>query len=152
MPGHPRPAPDKSSRTLAQRFPGIHLLRINQCAKLITASRCSFSISLVAGNEGRGAVESRDDRGRRRHGKGHRIDRRDAGGPAQQPERSSRSPLSRVRSINHVISDLRSRVRQIFREATKFPPNLCLIRDLCIDLSAYTYIYTSSKISICEIN
>lgn len=54
----PRPTPDKSSSLFLsfslslslgelapskapQRFPGIHLLRINQCVKLITAGRSS---------------------------------------------------------------------------------------------------------------
>lgn len=29
----------RAIESLVQRFPGIHLLRINQCVKLITASR-----------------------------------------------------------------------------------------------------------------
>lgn len=107
MAGHPRPAPDKSSlpragrplaRSLAQRFPGIHLLRINQCAKLITASRSRRN----EGCRGRGGV--RREGGERGRGRGH--------GPTRTRGCAAAGTIvtqsSRVRSVNRVIFDLRS--------------------------------------------
>lgn len=87
-PGAPRPAPDKSCRPLAQRYSQVFIYFV-----LINA-RNWLRLVALAGNEGRGAAgprmktEGEEEGGRREH--------RDAGGCcAQQPERSSRSPLSR---------------------------------------------------------
>lgn len=83
-PGAPRPASDKSSRPLAQRYSQVFIYFV-----LINA-RNWLRLVARAGNEGRGVRRGAEDEDR-----GETEERREGRVCAQQPERSSRSPLSR---------------------------------------------------------
>lgn len=87
-PGAPRPAPDKSSRPLAQRYSQVFIYFV-----LINA-RNWLRLVALAGNEGRGGPRMETDGAERRGEGGTRGSIETRGVVARQPERSSRSPLS----------------------------------------------------------
>lgn len=140
-PGAPRPASDKSSRPLAQRYSQVFIYFV-----LINA-RNWLRLVALAGNEGRGAAGPRMKiEGRQK---------RDARGVcAQQPERSSRSPLSRslgqpcnfrpllFSSLVEAIISLPS-LRSLSTYAYDFI-DFCMDKYLWISLYAYFYLILHS--------